>query len=942
MGASPMSPRGPMGGPMKSPMGGNGNNPFLPPNFGNNSNKNKNKNGKNSNDNNGSNGHNPKDDNNPDSRRKFFKSPWTWIVLIVLLAVAGFQMFVHNGTQSIDTQDGINLVKSGAANYVEIIDNKQLVKLTLDEPFKKLDNRDKQKHDYGKDVQFYYTLAQGKTIIQDVEKSKPKNGWTVSMQSSSIISYLITSMLPILILLGLIWFMFGRMASAGGGMLGMGGGRGRGKLLEGQTPKTKFADVAGEQSAVEEVEEIKEFLKDPSRYKALGARIPRGVLLYGPPGTGKTLLARAIAGEAGVPFYAMAGSDFVEMFVGLGASRVRELFDEAKKNAPAIIFIDEIDAVGRRRGSGMTGGHDEREQTLNQLLVEMDGFDNDTNLIIIAATNRPDVLDSALLRPGRFDRQVAVEAPDLEGREAILKVHAKGKPFVPDVDLHMVAVRTPGFTGADLANVLNEAALLCARSGAQLIDNRAIDEAIDRVQAGPRKKSKGMALDELRNTAYHEGGHALVAAALHHTDPVTKVTILPRGRALGYTAVMPTSDRYSQSRNQLLDQMAYAMGGRTAEEVVFHDPTTGASNDIEKATAIARKMVVEYGFSSKLGAVKWMDADQDSSGSLDSLQSRKFSNKTAEVIDEEVHKLIETAHTEAWQIINNNRDILDELVSKLLVKETLNEKELEQIFSKIRKAPERDLWLSNADRPDSPLPPVEIPESLKRNVAGASLEKGDKDSDSNASKAGAAADAEAQKSQATAEVQESHESSYNSNIANTTNALNSPMQTTAVVSMQGKKSDSTMRAMLNVLSGLEYKDSHSVTQVEGVSALYQASNANGEDFCAIVVASTTMSNQEFAQRIEQMQRDQIDGDSADSLDLRLNIVGTREYGLDSASTKSMDSSDPLHLSAAQLEPWMQVEPDAAIDGEPVSYKLALLQDASQVGVYSERWIIGEC
>lgn len=954
MGASPMSPRGPMGGPMKSPMGGNGNNPFLPPNFGNNSNKNKNKNGKNSNDNNGSNGHNPKDDNNPDSRRKFFKSPWTWIVLIVLLAVAGFQMFVHNGTQSIDTQDGINLVKSGAANYVEIIDNKQLVKLTLDEPFKKLDNRDKQKHDYGKDVQFYYTLAQGKTIIQDVEKSKPKNGWTVSMQSSSIISYLITSMLPILILLGLIWFMFGRMASAGGGMLGMGGGRGRGKLLEGQTPKTKFADVAGEQSAVEEVEEIKEFLKDPSRYKALGARIPRGVLLYGPPGTGKTLLARAIAGEAGVPFYAMAGSDFVEMFVGLGASRVRELFDEAKKNAPAIIFIDEIDAVGRRRGSGMTGGHDEREQTLNQLLVEMDGFDNDTNLIIIAATNRPDVLDSALLRPGRFDRQVAVEAPDLEGREAILKVHAKGKPFVPDVDLHMVAVRTPGFTGADLANVLNEAALLCARSGAQLIDNRAIDEAIDRVQAGPRKKSKGMALDELRNTAYHEGGHALVAAALHHTDPVTKVTILPRGRALGYTAVMPTSDRYSQSRNQLLDQMAYAMGGRTAEEVVFHDPTTGASNDIEKATAIARKMVVEYGFSSKLGAVKWMDADQDSSGSLDSLQSRKFSNKTAEVIDEEVHKLIETAHTEAWQIINNNRDILDELVSKLLVKETLNEKELEQIFSKIRKAPERDLWLSNADRPDSPLPPVEIPESLKRNVAGASLEKGDKDSDSNASKAGAAADAEAQKSQATAEVQatgesqESHESSYVSNIANTTNALNSPMQTTAVVSMQGKKSDSTMRAMLNVLSGLEHKDSHSVTQVEGVSALYQASNANGEDFCAVVVASTTMSNQEFAQRIEQMQRDQIDGDSGDSvdsassLDLRLNVVGTREYGLDSASTKSMDSSNPLHLSAAQLEPWMQVEPDAAIDGEPVSYKLALLQDASQVGVYSERWIIGEC
>ena len=704
MGASPMTPQGPMGGPGR---GNNGNNPFLNP-----------RNPRNQR-NNGQQGKNNKNnENNHNNRRSFWQSPWTWIVLLVLLSVVGFQMFVHNGSQTIDTQDGIELVRSHKASYVEIIDNKQLVKLTLDSPFKKFDKRSKQKRDFGKDVQFYYAYAQGRSIVQEVEKAKPSNGWTASLQSSSIISYLITSLAPILFFLGMIWFMFSRIGGAGGSMLGMGGGRGRGKLLEGQTPKTKFADVAGEQAAVEEVEEIKDFLKDPSRYKALGARIPRGVLLYGPPGTGKTLLARAIAGEAGVPFYAMAGSDFVEMFVGLGASRVRELFDEAKKNAPAIIFIDEIDAVGRRRGSGMTGGHDEREQTLNQLLVEMDGFDNDTNLIIIAATNRPDVLDSALLRPGRFDRQVAVEAPDLEGREAILKVHAKGKPFVPDVDLHMVAVRTPGFTGADLANVLYEAALLCARSGAQYIDNRAIDEAIDRVQAGPRRKSKGMALDELRNTAYHEGGHALVAAALHHTDPVTKVTILPRGHALGYTAVMPTSDRYSQSRNELLDQMAYAMGGRTAEEVVFHDPTTGASNDIEKATAIARKMVVEYGFSAKLGAVKWMDTDEDSSGSLDSLQPRKFSNRTAEVIDEEVHKLIETAHTEAWEIINNNRDVLDELVRQLLAKETLNEKELKEIFSKIRKAPERTLWLSDDRRPDSDLPPVEIPESLKRNVEG--------------------------------------------------------------------------------------------------------------------------------------------------------------------------------------------------------------------------------
>ena len=526
--------------------------------------------------------------------------------------------------------------------------------------------------------------------------------------------HLISSILPFIIMIAVFWFLMSRMGGASG-MFGMGGKKNNGKLLEGQTPSTKFSDVAGEDSAVQEVEEIKDFLKDPSKYKALGARIPRGVLLYGPPGTGKTLLARAIAGEAGVPFYAMAGSDFVEMFVGLGASRVRDLFDEAKKNAPAIIFIDEIDAVGRKRGSGMSGGHDEREQTLNQLLVEMDGFDSDTNLIIIAATNRPDVLDPALLRPGRFDRQVSVEAPDLEGREAILKVHAKGKPFVPDVDLHMVAVRTPGFTGADLANVLNEAALLCARAGAQLIDNRAIDEAIDRVQAGPKRQSKGMALNELRNTAYHEGGHALVAAALHNTDPVTKVTILPRGRALGYTAVMPTTDRYSQSRNELLDQMAYAMGGRTAEEVVFHDPTTGASNDIEKATKIARTMVVEYGFSSKLGAIKWADTD-DQSADFDGLAPHKYSERTAEVIDEEVLGLVETAHTEAWNIINDNRDVLDELVRQLLVKETLNEKELAAIFANIRKAPERPVWLSDQRRPDSDKPPVEIPESLKRSV----------------------------------------------------------------------------------------------------------------------------------------------------------------------------------------------------------------------------------
>ena len=660
----------------------------------------------------GNNGTNGKGNNN--ENRPIWQSPWLWGAVLVVMVVLMFQMFAGGGTKTIDTKDGFALINQGKATYAEITDNKQVVRLKLKNDYTKKNADTGKVTNYGKNVQFYYTFAQGAQVAKAVENGDLEKGWTSNIEQTSMMSYLITSILPFIIFFALFWFLMSRMGGAGG-MLGMGGKKNSGKLLDGQTPTTKFADVAGEDEAVAEVEEIKDFLKDPSKYKALGARIPRGVLLYGPPGTGKTLLARAIAGEAGVPFYAMAGSDFVEMFVGLGASRVRDLFDEAKKNAPAIIFIDEIDAVGRKRGSGMSGGHDEREQTLNQLLVEMDGFDSDTNLIIIAATNRPDVLDPALLRPGRFDRQVSVEAPDLEGREAILKVHAKGKPFVPDVDLHMVAVRTPGFTGADLANVLNEAALLCARAGAQLIDNRAIDEAIDRVQAGPKRQSKGMALNELRNTAYHEGGHALVAAALHNTDPVTKVTILPRGRALGYTAVMPTTDRYSQSRNELLDQMAYAMGGRTAEEVVFHDPTTGASNDIEKATKIARTMVVEYGFSSKLGAIKWADTD-DQSADFDGLAPHKYSERTAEVIDEEVLGLVETAHTEAWNIINDNRDVLDELVRQLLVKETLNEKELAAIFANIRKAPERPVWLSDQRRPDSDKPPVEIPESLKRSV----------------------------------------------------------------------------------------------------------------------------------------------------------------------------------------------------------------------------------
>jgi len=410
-----------------------------------------------------------------------------------------------------------------------------------------------------------------------------------------------------------------------------------------------------------------------------------------------------------VPFFSISASEFVEMFVGVGASRVRDLFEQAKANAPAIIFVDEIDAVGRHRGAGLGGGHDEREQTLNQLLVEMDGFDVNTNVILIAATNRPDVLDPALLRPGRFDRQIAVEAPDLNGRLAILTVHAKGKPMSASVDLRQVAKRTPGFTGADLANVLNEAALLTARSNAQLIDNRALDEAIDRVIAGPQKRTRVMNEKEKKITAYHEGGHALAAAALRYTDPVTKVTILPRGRALGYTMVMPTEDKYSTTRNELLDQLAYAMGGRVAEELVFHDPTTGASNDIEKATAIARKMVTQYGMSERVGAVKLGISDSEPFLGRDMGHQRDYSEEMAGIIDDEIRRLLDEAHDEAWEILSEYRGVLDELVLALLERETLNEKELSVIFASVRKRDPRPVWHSSPQRPVSAIPPITTP-----------------------------------------------------------------------------------------------------------------------------------------------------------------------------------------------------------------------------------------
>ncbi len=590
----------------------------------------------------------------------------------------------------------VSLIEKGQVTSARLITGDQRLELTLTAPY---ENHSK--------VSTYWVDARGPQLIDLLKAHVPTKGYNDEIPPTPWWSGLLYSLLPIVILVGLFWFMLGQMQ--GGGYRVMNFGKSRAKLISKDTPKVTFADVAGADEAVEELQEIKEFLAEPAKFQAVGAKIPKGVLLYGQPGTGKTLLARAVAGEAGVPFYSISGSDFVEMFVGVGASRVRDLFEQAKANAPAIVFVDEIDAVGRHRGAGLGGGHDEREQTLNQLLVEMDGFDVKANVILIAATNRPDILDPALLRPGRFDRQIAVDAPDMQGRTQILKVHAKGKPMAPAVDLQAVARRTPGFTGADLANVLNEAALLTARAGARVIDDAALDEAIDRVVAGPQKRTRIMNDREKKITAYHEGGHALVAASMRHTDPVTKVTILPRGRALGYTMVMPTDDKYSTTRNEMLDQLSYALGGRVAEELVFHDPTTGASNDIEKATAIARRMVTEYGMSEKVGAIKLGQSQGEVFLGRDYGHQRDYSEGVAGLVDDEVRRFIEDAHDEAYAALVENRGVLDALVLALLDKETLNKDELAVMFAEVVKRPERPVWLSSNSRSVSDIPPVEMP-----------------------------------------------------------------------------------------------------------------------------------------------------------------------------------------------------------------------------------------
>ncbi|MCE7083180.1 ATP-dependent zinc metalloprotease FtsH [Streptomyces sp. ST2-7A] len=657
-----------------------------------------------------------------------------WIMLAVLAVILLMNVFrTSEGYTTVDTAEVVQAINQNKVRSAELT--------TGDEQRIKIELKDGEEIQGVTTVQASYIGEQGSELAkllqakyQDEEGLLP-DGYTVSPQSQNAFVGILFSFLPILLILLVFLFLMSQMQ--GGGSRVMNFGKSKAKLITKDTPKTTFSDVAGSDEAVEELHEIKEFLQEPGKFQAVGAKIPKGVLLYGPPGTGKTLLARAVAGEAGVPFYSISGSDFVEMFVGVGASRVRDLFEQAKANAPAIVFVDEIDAVGRHRGAGMGGGHDEREQTLNQLLVEMDGFDVKGGVILIAATNRPDILDPALLRPGRFDRQIAVDRPDMQGRLEILKVHKKGKPVAPDVDLGAVARRTPGFTGADLNNVLNEAALLAARADAKLIDNKFLEEAIDRVVAGPQKRTRIMSDKEKLITAYHEGGHALVAAAGSNSDPVHKVTILSRGRALGYTMVLPEEDKYSTTRNEMLDQLAYMLGGRAAEELVFHDPTTGAGNDIEKATATARAMVTQYGMSERLGAIKFGADSSEPFLGKDMGHQRDYSEEIAGVVDEEVKRLIETAHNEAWEILVENRDVLDNLVLELLEKETLNKEQLAEIFRSIVKRPARPAWTGSTQRTPSTRPPVAVPakpvkpvELAKANgsagseaVSGASLEK---------------------------------------------------------------------------------------------------------------------------------------------------------------------------------------------------------------------------
>lgn len=527
----------------------------------------------------------------------------------------------------------------------------------------------------------FTNLAEVKAYLQTegVDTNKVEVAWK-ELPSGFNWGNLLFTLLPLLFFIGLIWFIFSRARGAGNQAMSF--GRSRARLFPSTKPSITFDDVAGVDEAKQELQEVVEFLKTPEKFAALGARIPRGVLLIGPPGTGKTLLGRAVAGEAGVPFFSISGSEFVEMFVGVGASRVRDLFDQAKRNSPCIVFIDEIDAVGRHRGAGFGGGHDEREQTLNQILVEMDGFDTSTNVIVLSATNRPDILDPALLRPGRFDRQVVLDRPDIKGRKAILEVHAKNMPLDDSVSLETIAKQTPGFSGADLANLVNEAAILTARRGKKAISLLELEESIDRVIAGPERKSRIISPKEKEITAYHEAGHALLARMLPHADPVHKVSIIARGMMLGHTRLLPTEDRYLWTRSQFNDMLATMLAGHCAESLIFGEMTTGSESDIEQATKIARRMVTEYGMSEKLGPRTFGHREELVFLGREVAEQKDYSEKTAEEIDGEVHNLIQHAYSVAKEVLTENRAKLVQIAEALVAIETIEGEELEALFNK--------------------------------------------------------------------------------------------------------------------------------------------------------------------------------------------------------------------------------------------------------------------
>jgi len=626
------------------------------------------------------------------------------IVAGILLVIYAFSYFGDDtrGFTKVDTSVAISQLEAKNVSEARIDDREQQLRLWL--------NNGDDATEGSTEIIAKYPASASEQIFDLVgDSGVPKYNTQVTQESwlTSILLFVV----PMAILLVVFFLVMSRMQGGGrGGMMGF--GKSRAKQLTKDMPKTTFNDVAGANEAVEELYEIKDFLQNPSRYQALGAKIPKGVLLYGPPGTGKTLLARAVAGEAGVPFFTISGSDFVEMFVGVGASRVRDLFEQAKQNAPCIIFVDEIDAVGRQRGAGLGGGHDEREQTLNQLLVEMDGFGDRSGIIVMAATNRPDILDPALLRPGRFDRQIPVSNPDLAGRRAILAVHSKGKPIDPNADLGGLAKRTVGMSGADLANVVNEAALLTARENGTVITEATLEEAVDRVIGGPRRKSRIISEYEKKITAYHEGGHTLAAWAMPDIEPVYKVTILARGRTGGHAMTVPEDDKGLMTRSEMIARLVMAMGGRAAEELIFREPTTGASSDIDQATKIARAMVTEYGMSAKLGAVHYGQEQGDPFLGRSMGNQTDYSHEVAREIDEEVRNLIEAAHTEAWSILNEYRDVLDVLAGELLEHETLTRKDLERILADVHKRPRITAFNDFGDRIPSDKPPIKTPREL--------------------------------------------------------------------------------------------------------------------------------------------------------------------------------------------------------------------------------------